>query len=346
MKRICRQHGISRWPSRKINKVNRSLSKLKGVIESVHGSGGFDLTSLTGPLPVSVGSISWPIKLDNSKPSEGAKVLDPHGERDKGSLMHKSADDEGQCKRFIAQQDSVHDCTGIQLGPDKSSHSSKSGSSSGERRMSPPTSEGSCQGSPMNETHTGKSLASSILQIGVNISDPLGFPVQTAQDLNWLAVCSISDAIAVELQPPPDGILIKDSCSSKDLKDLCTSTMDDCQNEHALGPTSDPAKPMSIQDLRTMTIKASYKEDIVRFRMECTADIMVLKNEIGKRLKLEIGTFDIKYLDDDHEWVMLACYADLQECMEISKLSGGRVIRLSVNDILPSLGSSCESSGG
>ncbi|KAG1335005.1 Protein NLP3 [Cocos nucifera] len=336
MKRICRQHGISRWPSRKINKVNRSLSKLKEVIESVHGSGGFDLTSLTCPLPVSVGSVSWPIKVDNSKQSEGAKVLDPHAERDKGSLMHNLED----------QLDSVHYCTGLQLGPGKPSHSSKSGSSSGEESRNPPTSEGSCQGSPMNETHMGKPFASSILQIGENVSDPLGFPGQTAQDLNQLAVCSISDAIAVEPQPPLDGILIKDSGNSRDLKNLCTSTMDDGRDEHALRPTSDPAKLMSIQELRTVTIKASYKEDIIRFRMGCTADITELTSEIAKRLKLEIGTFDIKYLDDDDEWVMLDCYADLQECMEISRLSGGRVIRLSVDDILPSLGSSCESTGG
>jgi hypothetical protein len=91
MKRICRQHGISRWPSRKINKVNRSLSKLKRVIESVQGAeGAFDLNSL--------GNNQLPIVSSFPEPST------PNKSNQHGSLSIKPSEPQMKENEFDASK--------------------------------------------------------------------------------------------------------------------------------------------------------------------------------------------------------------------------------------------------
>uniref|UniRef100_A0A0D9Y5S9 RWP-RK domain-containing protein n=1 Tax=Oryza glumipatula TaxID=40148 RepID=A0A0D9Y5S9_9ORYZ len=317
MKRICRQHGISRWPSRKINKVNRSLSKLKQVIESVQGSdAAFNLTSITGPLPIPVGPSSDSQNLEKASPNKVAELSNLAVEGDRDSSLQKPIENDGNLAILMSQQGFIDANNNLQLEADKASHSR---SSSGEGSINSRTSEASCQGSPANQTFVCKPIASTFAEPQLI---PEAFTKEPFQ----------------EPALPLSRMLIEDSGSSKDLKNLFTSAVD----QPFLARSSNLAL---MQNSGTVTIKASFKEDIVRFRFPCSGSVTALKDEVAKRLRMDVGMFDIKYLDDDHEWVKLACNADLEECMEISRHSGSHVIRLLVSDVAAHLGSSCGSSG-
>uniref|UniRef100_A0A5B6ZGF0 Uncharacterized protein n=2 Tax=Davidia involucrata TaxID=16924 RepID=A0A5B6ZGF0_DAVIN len=373
MKRICRQHGISRWPSRKINKVNRSLSKLKRVIESVQGAeGAFTLTSLaTSSLPVAVGSIPWPASLNGSN-QQNSPVSNPSellGEKNE-LPSHKTPGSDGQAEtanqmlggRVLGNKELIHEQTGFMPELGEGWNQSRTGSGSREESTGTPTSHGSCQGSPrpgIESSPQNDGFVFPIHEQGIEVGGLFELACQPIGELNLSAGFSIPDAlVTTQPQEPFGGMLIEDAGSSHDLRNLCPGAEalldkqvppcpDVVPRESMVTPADRTPHFLARPEPKTITItmKATYREDIIRFRLSLNSGIVKLKEEVAKRLKLEVGTFDIKYLDDDHEWVLIACDADLQECADISKSSGRNIIRLLVHDIMANLGSSCESTG-
>ncbi|KAF8087193.1 hypothetical protein N665_0595s0007 [Sinapis alba] len=338
MKRICRQHGISRWPSRKIKKVNRSITKLKRVIESVRGTdGGLDLTSMA------VSSIPWTNGQTAAQPlnsPSGSKP--PELPNTNHSPNHWSSD---------------HSPQEPNGSPELPSNGHKR-SRTGDESAGTPTSHGSCDGNQFDETKAPN-------------QDPL-FTVGASPGLFFPPYPRDHDVSAASFAMPNRllgnidhfrGMPIEDAGSSKDLRNLCSSTPfddkfpesnwmnnDNNSNNNMYAPAKEETvanttREPSGSEMRTVTIKASYKEDIIRFRISSGSGIMELKDEVAKRLKLDAGTFDIKYLDDDNEWVLIACDVDLQECLEIPRSSRTNIVRLLVHDVTTNLGSSCESTG-
>lgn len=360
MKRICRQHGISRWPSRKINKVNRSLNKLKRVIESVHGTeGAFGLPSLgTSSLPVAVGSIAWQSNLNGShqQTSPTSKHSDPQGDKN-GSSPHQMPGS----KQALVENQSPEGRTSSQeeLSPHqngfsqaKGSNSSRTGSGSREGSAGTPTSRVSRHDSPAAESASTKDPPGSSINpqfFNTGSSSHLAFHHHhhpTGEEPILSSPFSIPDSfwrIDGNSQDAFSAMLVEDAGSSKDLRNLCP-TAADAMDAMAVFTQTTP-RATSSPETRSLTIKATYREDIIRFRISSNCGIVDLKEEVAKRLKLEVGTFDIKYLDDDNEWVLIACDADLLECLDISGSSGCSIIRLAIHDTMANLGSSCESTG-
>ncbi|KAK9289270.1 hypothetical protein L1049_017746 [Liquidambar formosana] len=223
LKRICRQHGISRWPSRKINKVNRSLRKIQTVLDSVQGvEGGLKFDPTTGGL-VAAGSIihDFDAGKDNLFSNKNLPVRNPESATQDAVSVHPASciDGENSAVKLedVCQSSSSRDATDEMNGDD------------GIVERSLPTSSGM----------TDSSNGSGSTMNGSSSSSP-----------------SLSD--------------------QKHLK-IKTSVGDSGSK---------------------ITVKATYKDDMVRFKFEPSAGCFQLYEEVAKRFKLQTGTFQLKYLDD------------------------------------------------
>ncbi|CAN6886694.1 unnamed protein product [Brassica oleracea] len=85
----------------------------------------------------------------------------------------------------------------------------------------------------------------------------------------------------------------------------------------------------SSQDDDFLRIKVSYGEENIRFRMKNSRRLSDLLWEIGKRFSIEdMSRYDLKYLDEDNEWVLLTCDEDVEECVDVCRTTPSHTIKL------------------
>lgn len=448
LKRICRQHGIARWPSRKINKVNRSLEKLRGVIDSVQGADGtLKLNAITSDIMNAASMVQGLQMHSNILPSQGSWALWPSPE----DFITRKVVPVGTAvpleETTTHQKEKLNNTTQTVISTGlESPLSLKAASevhSGSDIHMQSPSADGSISSSKndllarhFRESAQQGSLAYMKGQLEITEKDknvqgfvgheimrnsfssvapfgerhqPVTYISDTSDELNSILIAktrgfaegivenchqvghqfqggkhdskslkNVENGENLSLQDVDYQVTSKHSdffvlTNSKEPKSADVEVLRQEQNlpgfsamtnsSAGSGSSSsslqgcDSSSPTvsgvdGLQRERhnkdeslVITVKAKYKEDMVRFKLPLSSGFSELCEEVAKRFKLVVGTFQLKYQDDDDEWVLLACNADFQECIDVMNFSGGHAIRLSVRDLVTVIGSSSGSCG-
>ncbi|KAJ0594675.1 putative transcription factor Nin-like family [Helianthus annuus] len=294
LKRICRQHGISRWPSRKINKVNRSLQKIQTVLDSVQGvEGGLKFDPTTCGLVAASGVIQ---DLDAQKGSVFSNNTPEGGTSPSPCFNNESpiVKLEDECYKGVNK---------LKLSNDE--------------YCSPV--DGQTKRKKSNPHLLSQSLTS------MANGDDMDTSMNDDHDRDRDRDRDHNQSTSSGMTESSNGSMMNGSSSS---------------SPSFSGLKNAKSDPISCDEGSKLTVKATYKEDTVRFKFDPTSGWFQLYDEVAKRFKIQTGTFQLKYKDDEEEWVLLVCESDWNECLEILDFQGTRTVKFIVRDATFATGSS------
>ncbi|XP_012833048.1 PREDICTED: protein NLP8-like [Erythranthe guttata] len=309
LKRICRRHGIYRWPSRKINKVNRSLKKIQSVLESVEGAeGGLKFDATTGKL-VSAGSIMQEFDPStqfyfNTKTDYWTKNLD-------APIANATSLSSTSCIDYEEYLFDVKNCDESKLA----ALDTRGPSWPPSLKTIPwTTSPNAPKNSFLLREYNGLELRDG-----------------NTNAIFFLLVVRFGGSTMIDVN---DGFIEQSQISSSRM----TNSSKQMNSSSSSSRSFDEKSPLKTEASyegdsgAKITVKATYGGDMVRFKFEpsSSSGCCELYEEVAKRFKIETGQFKLNYLDDEEEWVMMVNDSDLRECLEVLEFVGTRTVKFLV----------------
>ncbi|KDP43908.1 hypothetical protein JCGZ_20918 [Jatropha curcas] len=345
LKRICRQHGISRWPSRKINKVNRSLRKIQTVLDSVQGvEGGLKFDPTTGGF-VAAGSIIQ--DSDHQKSFAFHDKQLPAGNSESANEDAVSVppapciDGDNSTVKVEEDEFCIDTSRGLMM------KSSIPVIDYSEDSRSVATDAGICQEAGLGCRRWSCLENSSALakgrKWGLNI---VSMKLENSDThITSRSSCSLAAAESDTKIEGDNGTVDHNQHTCSSMTDSSNGSGSIMHGSASSSPSFEGEKQSNVitgyeDSGQKITVKATYKEDTIRFKFDPFMGCFQLYEEVAKRFKLQNGTFQLKYLDDEREWVMLVSDSDLQECVEILDYIGAHTVKFLVRDTPLTMGSS------
>ncbi|KAH7864384.1 hypothetical protein Vadar_028997 [Vaccinium darrowii] len=88
-------------------------------------------------------------------------------------------------------------------------------------------------------------------------------------------------------------------------------------------------------DTRSTKLKAIYGDTTIKFQLPLTSGINELKEKVSKILELELGSFSVEYKDEDGDWILMACDENVREYLQLVTSLGNQVTKLKIRDKVP-----------
>ncbi|XP_073133239.1 protein NLP6-like [Henckelia pumila] len=83
-------------------------------------------------------------------------------------------------------------------------------------------------------------------------------------------------------------------------------------------------------ETKALIMKAKFEDDVIKFQSHMSSRMEEPEEQVARKLKIEIGSFKLKYLDEDGQWILLTCDEDLQLGLMTLASEGKTPIQLQV----------------